>query len=104
MRGLNKFGLALIYSSFIPFALGYTFTKNLTAQGVNGAVSCENKVCSQAGASMLQKGGNAADAVSELNSNFTRSNLTINVDGCHSSLRGGYWYGLDKIRVYPRAI
>jgi hypothetical protein len=53
---------------------------------------------------MLQKGGNAADAVSELNSNFTRSNLTINVDGCHSSLRGGYWYGLDKIRVYPRAI
>lgn len=101
MRGLS---LALIYSNFIPFALGYTFAQNLTAQGLKGAVSCENKICSQAGASMLQQGGNAADAVSGFDQNLTRHNLTMNVDGCYSSLRGGYWYGFGKTGVYGRAI
>jgi gamma-glutamyltranspeptidase len=65
MKELKAFCLALISLSFIPSALGYTFTQNITTQGMNGAVSCENKICSLAGASMFQKGGNAADAVRE---------------------------------------
>lgn len=74
MKGIKAFSLALVYSTFAPFALGlgYSFTQNITAQGMNGAVSCENSICSQAGASMLRRGGNAADAVSEPEIRITR--------------------------------
>lgn len=91
MRGLRTFGLVFVFSTFIPFALGYTFEQNLTAQGMNGAVSCENKVCSQAGASMLKRGGNAADAVSQNYILFHSLEADDEaVDGCNSPLRGGY--------------
>lgn len=94
MRGIKAFGLALVYSSFAPFALAlnYSFTQNITAQGSNGAVSCENSICSQAGASMLRRGGNAADAVSETENENCRLDANNEaIDGCHSSLRGGNW-------------
>jgi hypothetical protein len=78
MRGIKAFGLALVYS-IAPFALAleYSFTQNITAQGVNGAVSCENSICSQAGASMLRRGGNAADAVSGTENRIVSWKLTM---------------------------
>lgn len=73
MKCLNGVGLAFVYSIFYSLALGYSFDANITSQmGRNGAVASETEACSRAGASMLNKGGNAADAVSEIEYIFLR--------------------------------
>lgn len=63
----------LTLSVLLHLTSGYSFDQtNLTDQGKVGAVASESAICSRAGTAMLEKGGNAVDAVC-----FTRDSRQI---------------------------
>ncbi len=97
-----------LWSSFVTLAVGGVVSQALVgdlqveggsmvqkyAPDQRGAVASENYICSNIGVELLERGGNAADAVGLLDkfATFTLTHADIGSACWHRLLRWRYWH------------